>query len=185
VAAPSPEATASAVASATDAPVVSTRLAAAPPEAAVAGGFDVPKGRDAGKGRATPGAALKPASKHISGSNFALDVSTPGCRASEECAMTIKLVPGGEYHVNKEYPYKFIATPAPGVAFLGKADPNTFTKAAGDFVENGEKAATMTVRWSASSAGEAHVAGRYKLSVCSAAQCQIEEQLVDLAVPVM
>ncbi len=99
--------------------------------------------------------------------------------------MTITLATNGAYHVNKEYPYKFIATPATGVAFLGKSDPNTFTRASGDFVERGEKTALMTVRFKPTAAGEAKVAGKYKLSVCSADQCLIEEPMIDLAVPVM
>lgn len=139
-------------------------------------------GRPKGGGRAT---AAKPATKHIDGKNFTLDLSSDGCKAGEDCALTIKLAATGDYHVNKEYPYKFIATPSPGVTFLGKADPNTFTRAAGDFVEQGEKHGTMTVRFKAASAGEAKIAGKYKLSICSDEQCLIEEEMIELAVPVM
>ena len=99
--------------------------------------------------------------------------------------MTIKLVAAAEYHVNKEYPYKILATAAPNVTFLGKKDANTFAKDTGDFAEQGEKAATLTVRFKPTSAGEAKVAGTYKMSVCSAEQCQIEQQAITLAVPVM
>lgn len=99
--------------------------------------------------------------------------------------MTLRLAASGEYHVNKEYPYKFVAAAAPGVQFLGNGDANTFSRAAGDFREEGEKAATMTVRFKPSSAGEARVSGTYKMSVCSAENCQIETQAVTLAVPVM
>lgn len=130
-------------------------------------------------------AALKPAAAHIGGKNFALDVASPGCKAGDDCTMTIKLSPDGAFHVNKEYPYKFLASAAPNVTYLGKADPNTFTRAAGDFAEQNEKSATMTVRFKPSSAGETHVAGKYKLSVCSAEQCQIEEAMVDLPVSVL
>lgn len=143
-------------------------------------------GRDAGKaGAAAAAPALKPASKQFSGKNFNLDVTSPGCKVDTDCAMTIKLVAAGDYHVNKEYPYKFVATAAPGVTYLGKGDATTFSKAAGDFAEQGEKVATMTVRFKPTSAGEAKVAGTFKMSVCSAEQCQIESQAVDLAVPVL
>lgn len=152
------------------------------PSASVAAKKD-PKDPKAAGSAATP--TLKPASKHVTGKNFALDLASPGCKATEECSMTIKLAPGAEFHVNKEYPYKFIATPAAGVTFLGKSDPNTFARSSGDFAEQGEKSATMTVRFKAASAGEAKVAGKYKLSVCSADQCQIEEPTLDLTVPVM
>ena len=130
-------------------------------------------------------AALKPASKHVGGNNFGLDLFSPGCKATEECAMTIKLAPAGDYHINKQYPYKFIASAAPNVTFLGKADPNTFQRSSGDFVEAGEKSGTMTVRFKPASAGEAKVTGKYKFSVCSADQCQIEESNLDLSIPVL
>jgi RNA 3'-terminal phosphate cyclase len=70
------------------------------------------------------------------------------------------------------------------VTFLGKKDPITFSKDNGDFVEEGEKSGTMTVRFKPTAAGEAKVAGTYKMSVCSADQCQIEIQPIALAVPV-
>ncbi len=130
-------------------------------------------------------AALKPASKRVTGKNFALDLASPGCKAGEECAMTIKLSASGDYHINKEYPYKFVASPQPNVAFLGKGDANTFGRASGDFVEQGEKAALLTVRFKPSSAGEAKVSGTYKMSVCSAENCQIEQETVDLSIPVL
>ncbi len=99
--------------------------------------------------------------------------------------MTLRLATGGEFHVNKEYPYKFLATSAPNVTFLGNGDANTFSRAAGDFKEEGEKAAVMTVKFKPTAAGEAKVSGTYKLSVCSAEACQIEQQAVTLTVPVM
>jgi len=141
---------------------------------------------DAGKSRdGGVASGLKPASKRVEGNHFALELASPGCKAAADCALTIKLVASGEYHVNKEYPYKFLASAAPGVEFLGKSAPNTFTREAGDFVEQGEKVGTMTVRFRATAPGEARVAGTYKLSVCSADQCQIEQEKLELAVPVM
>lgn len=95
--------------------------------------------------------------------------------------MTIKLVAAGDFHVNKEYPYKFVGAAAPNVAFA-KTD---FTRAAGDFAEQGEKTGVMTVRFKPSSAGDVNVSGTYKMSVCSADQCQVESQPIDLTVPVM
>ena len=125
------------------------------------------------------------AQAHIDGRNFAIDVTAPSCKADTECALTIKLNVSGDFHINKEYPYKFVATAAPNVTFLGKADATTFSKAAGDFAQEGEKSATMTVRYKPASAGNAKVAGTYKLSVCNPDQCQIEQQAVSIDVPVM
>ena len=129
--------------------------------------------------------ALKPAASHLAGKNFVLDAASPGCRVDTPCTMTVRLAAAGEYHVNKEYPYKFVAAAAPGVQFLGSGDANTFSRAAGDFREDGEKAATLTVRFKPTAAGEAHVSGTYKMSVCSAENCQIETPTISLAVPVM
>ena len=128
---------------------------------------------------------LKPAATKIAGKNFSLDVASPGCRVDQPCTMTIKLATTGEYHVNKEYPYKFLASPAQGVTFLGNGEANTFSRAAGDFKEEGEKTGTLTVRFKPTSAGQAKVSGTYKMSVCSAENCQIEQQAVSLDVPVM
>jgi hypothetical protein len=165
-----PPATASASASA--APSASASAAPARTVARPDGGKNAVAGTTAARAR-------------IDGKNFALDVASPGCRTNEDCALTITLSVAGDYHVNKEYPYKFTATPAPAVTYLGKTDANTFSKAAGDFVEQGEKSAIMTVRFRPTAPGDVRVAGTYKMSVCSAEQCQIEQQQVSLAVPVM
>lgn len=129
--------------------------------------------------------ALKPAAARTSGKNFTLEAASPGCRVDAPCTMTLRLVASGDYHVNKEYPYKFIAAPAPGIHFQGNGDANTFSRAAGDFREESEKAAVLTIRFKPTSAGEAKVVGTYKMSVCSAENCQIETQPVSLSIPVM
>jgi hypothetical protein len=120
----------------------------------------------------------------VDGQNFSLDLASTGCKAGADCTLTIKLTAAAEYHVNKEYPYKFTAAAVPTVTFLGKKDASTFTKETGDFVEEGEKSGTMTVRFKPSAAGDAKIAGTYKMSVCSADQCQIEVQPLALNVKV-
>lgn len=146
------------------------------------------KAPEPGASTATPMAAkvteVGPGKQRIDGQNFSLDVTSAGCKAGSDCTLTIKLTAAADYHVNKEYPYKLTASAAPGVTFLGKKDANTFSKESGDFVEEGEKSGTMTVRFKPSAAGQAKVAGTYKMSVCSADQCQIEAQPIALNVPV-
>lgn len=127
---------------------------------------------------------LGPGRQRVDGQNFSLDLASTGCKSGAECTLTIKLVAAAEYHVNKSYPYKVITNAAPGISFLGKKDPNTFSKESGDFVEEGEKAATMTVRFKPAAAGEAKVTGIYRMSVCSDEQCQIEIQPIAVSVPV-
>ncbi len=162
--------------------------ASAAPSAAGAAPSAAPSAKAAAKASAKPepaAAPLKPAGTSISGKNFTLAVGSPGCRVDTPCAVTLRLTAAGEFHVNKEYPYKFTASAAPGVTFLGSGDANVFSRAAGDFREEGEKTAAMTVRFKPTAAGEAKVAGTYKMSVCSAEQCQIESQAVALTVPVL
>ncbi|MDB4935841.1 MAG: hypothetical protein JWP87_2813 [Labilithrix sp.] len=174
-------------------PVASASASAPASASASAGPHKSAVGASAAPTKQAPPAAsaapaLEPASTRVAGKNFTLDVSSPGCRVDTPCTLTLRLAATGDYHVNKEYPYKFTATATPGVTFLGSGpDPhaNTFSRASGDFREDGEKAATMTVRFKASAAGEARVSGTYKMSVCSAENCQIETQTVALGIPVM
>jgi hypothetical protein len=134
---------------------------------------------------AASSAPVKVAGAHLKGDHFELDGAANPCKTGTECSVTLKLVTSADYHINKEYPYKFTASAAPGIEFLGKGDATAFTRANGDFVEQGEKAGTMTVRFKPAAAGETHVTGTYKFSVCSAERCQIEQEKMDVAVPVM
>jgi len=173
----SASALASAPASASAKPSASAKTAASASPSAIAA--------VASASAAPPPQPLKPAAARITGKNFTLDVATPGCRVDTPCTMTLRLTAAGEFHVNKEYPYKFVATAAPTIQFLASGEANTFSRTAGDFREEGEKAGTMTVRFKPSAAGEARVQGTYKMSVCSAEACQIETPTVSLAVPVL
>lgn len=169
------------------APVFVAPAASSAPEIAKAGRTaDARKPTPAVASTAPPAPAPeKTVTGRVTGHHFALNLAATGCHAATECAMTITLVASGDFHVNKEYPYKFTASPAPNVTFLGKGDATTFSRAAGDFVEQGEKTATMTVRFKPGAAGDASLSGLYKFSVCSADQCQVEQQKLDLVVPVL
>lgn len=123
------------------------------------------------------------ATKHLEGDHFALDLETKGCKAGAECTMTIKLGIQGDFHINKEYPYRYVASDTAGVEYLGKGEKNKFTKEAGDFVANGEKAGVMTVKFKPQTAGKVKLTGVYKMSLCSADQCQIEEPSLELTIP--
>jgi hypothetical protein len=117
-------------------------------------------------------AASKPAPSHVAAKNFALDVAaSPGCRADAPCAMTIRLAATGDYHINKDYPYKLV--PASGLALDGQ-----------EWKQDAEKTGTLTVRFTPKAPGETTVGGTFKMSVCSAESCQIEQQPVSVAVAV-
>jgi hypothetical protein len=121
------------------------------------------------------------------GNNFVVNANVAACAANAECKVDLRLEAGPGFHVNAEYPYKFKAVAGPGLAFLGK-DPTsteTFSKAAGDFVldASNEHVGTMTVRFKPASKGNLSVTGVFKLSVCSAANCQLEQ--TNVTVPVV
>ncbi len=160
----------------TSSPVATAVASAAPHRPTPEGGA----GRD--------GAQLSSAVvSHVEGKHFALDTSSVGCHGDEECTMAIRLGARDEFHLNKEFPYKFVATTMPGVAYLGVPEPNVFSRAAGDFREQDEKTATMTVRFRLAKTrepGPVSLAGNYKFSVCSAERCQVEQQAITLRVPV-
>src|SRR4051812_13464670 len=112
----------------------------------------------AGCGRATEAEASAAASassstaapaSHVDGKNFKLDANGVGdCKAGGDCVLTLRLEAVGDYHINKEYPYKFKAEGS-GVEFQGTdaAGKNVFSKGAGDFTLEGEKVGTMKVKF--------------------------------------
>jgi hypothetical protein len=112
--------------------------------------------------------------------NFFVDAAPAACSAGAPCAVALKLVATGDFHVNDEYPYRFKADDAPGVTFLG-TDPTgatTFSKAAGDWQKADAKSGAMTVKFIAADPGPRAIAGTLKLSVCSAGACLLEQRQV-------
>ncbi len=125
-----------------------------------------------------------PAANHVDGKNYKIDIALAGeCTVQTECKLEVKLQAVGDFHINKEYPYKLKAEGS-GVTFTGTdaAGPNVFSKAAGDFKIDEEKKATMTVKFKPSKAGPLTIGGTYKMSVCSKDQCQLETQEISATV---
>ena len=148
----------------------------------------VPSGRPVAPAPPVPSdkVVLQPASTKVSGNHFTIDVASAGCVVGSACTITVRLEATGGYHINKEYPYKLVLSPTPNVEFLGR-DPgsaSTFSKSAGDFVTAEEHVATMTARLKPSAKGTASISGIYKMSVCSDANCQVEQTKIALDVAV-
>ena len=121
------------------------------------------------------------------GSNFFLDATPPGdCVVGATCSVIVKLVATGEFHINDEYPYKLKADDAPGVEFLGTdvAGKNVFSKVSSDWQKKDEKSGEMKISFRAADKGTKTVGGTFKLSVCSAQTCQLEQQQVHATVAV-
>ncbi len=118
-----------------------------------------------------------------SGNNFTVNSTVGTCTANAECKITLRLEAKGDFHVNKEYPYKFKMNAAPaGVTY----PTDTFSKANGDFTldASNEKVGTMTLKFKSANKGAVSISGVFKLSVCSAQNCQMETANVTVPVTV-
>jgi hypothetical protein len=122
---------------------------------------------------AAPGTASAP----LAGKPFYRVDRAPqaACASGAICEAALVLTALGNYHVNKDYPFKFIADPA--AAALQVDGQGTF--AFGD-----AKRGTMTIKFRPASPGTAKLVGTFKLSVCSDENCEIEAPTLELAVPV-
>jgi hypothetical protein len=121
------------------------------------------------------------------GNNFFVDAEQTGrCVVGANCVAALTLVAVGAYHINDEYPYKFIADAAPGVTFRGldSAGPNVFSKAAGNWSQRDEKTGVMNAAFTPSDRASRKLSGTFKFSVCSAQNCQLEHVPVSVALAV-
>ncbi|MEP7125643.1 MAG: hypothetical protein ABJE95_32230 [Byssovorax sp.] len=110
--------------------------------------------------------------------SYVAEIKAPGTyRAGAEGTVDITFATKGDYHINKQYPYKFKATdPAPeGIAY----SKPILLRADGTFEE---KSGSFKVPFTVSKAGKATVSGTLSLSVCSDANCIMDK--VELAVDV-
>jgi len=116
--------------------------------------------------------------------HFFVDAAPGDCAAGAACSLQLKVVATGDYHINDDYPYRFKANEASGVAFLGAnpADKTVFTKSAGDWQKAEEKAGTMTVKFTPAATGPKTISGTLKVSVCSAENCLLEQPSVSAVV---
>lgn len=121
--------------------------------------------------------------KEIKGNNFVLTAATASCKKGEECALTLRLEAQGAYHINESYPYKFTPGKKDDKALSENVEfvKENFSKAGGDFKKEGEKVATLTVRFKPTAA-KGKIVGTYKMSVCSEQNCQLEQQEIALDV---
>lgn len=96
------------------------------------------------------------------------------CTAGAACEAHLVLTALGGYHVNREYPFKFVGEAAPAAPVDGT----------GTFAVEDATHGTMTVRVHPAAAGTVKVAGTFKLSVCSDDTCEIETPRLELALAV-
>lgn len=97
-------------------------------------------------------------------------------KVGQSATVEVVLVPKGEFHCNDKYPYKVkLGTPPPGVSY-----PQ-------DIARDASVSATRTsvrVPFTATSAGDARISGKFSFSVCKADQCVIDSREVAATVKV-
>ncbi len=122
------------------------------------------------------------------GKSFEIEARGPAaCHVNTECAALVRLKALGGFHINKEYPYRFLAKANPAAKFAGKdpAGSESFSKAAGDFLIDSESEATLSVTFVPNRAGKMTIEGVYKMSVCSDEACEIEQSPISIDVTVL
>lgn len=106
--------------------------------------------------------------------NFRVD---PGpvaqCTSGGACEAKVVLTARAGYHVNPEYPYKFIADPSTELAVEGT----------GTFTVTDELHGTMTIAFRPAKAGTLHLSGTFRLSVCTPEDCAVEAPKIALSIP--
>lgn len=130
----------------------------------------------AGAPSASPSAASR-TEPPLAGKDFYRIDAAPlaECKAGTACQVELLLTAMGDYKVNKDYPFKFIADEKPGLSVHGN----------GSFAHQGKQSGALTVKFHADAAGTAQLAGTFKLSVCTEATCEIEEPKIALSIPVI
>lgn len=140
-------------------------------------------GQSGQKAAADPEAPMTPekiklTSARAEGPHYTVTLTPAPCTAKQPCSVDITIEAKGDYHLNEEYPYRvrMHAAPEGAAKWLGKEPPNQFSKSGGDFEMKTKTLGILKTRFQADNAGSVHVAGVLKFSVCSSANCEIENK---------
>ncbi len=127
-----------------------------------------------------PAAAGGAGCKHAAcADNFFVDTQAPAdCAVGSTCDLAVKLTATGDFHVNDEYPYRFKANDVAGIDYAGTdaLGKGVFSKPAGDWKKADAKTGVMTVKFTPREKGDKTITGTFKMSVCSAANCLLEQR---------
>jgi len=109
--------------------------------------------------------------------NFRLEMKSTGpYKAGQPGNVEVVLEPKGEFHCNKEYPYKIKLGTAPA----GITYPAAVVKS--DAISVAPEKAVMKVPFAPDKPGDAKLSGNFFFSICTSQQCVIENR--ELAVMV-
>jgi hypothetical protein len=125
-------------------------------------------------------AALAPGTAVVDDPNYSATLLLAGpCRHAQPCTLHAEIVAKGEYHINDQYPYKWKASEAPG---QGVTYPKPLVGREDGTFEH--MRAVLRVPFVAAAPGPVKVGGVLSLSVCSAANCLMYKQALELTVKV-
>jgi hypothetical protein len=125
-------------------------------------------------------AASAPARPSLDNANYRAEMKAPGpCKKDVTCTAEVLVEAKGEYHINDKYPYRFkLEDPPPqGIKYpkpvVGKEDGTM-----------DERKVVLRVPFVSETSGAKKVAGTLSLSVCSAANCLMDKQPLEVTVKV-
>ena len=100
-------------------------------------------------------------------------------KKDQQGIVRVVLTTKGDYHINKQYPYKFVTQdpPADGVTYPKKVVPR------GDGTYE-EKRAVLPVPFVPTKTGDLMVGGLFSLSVCTDANCLMDKARLEVSVKV-
>jgi len=112
--------------------------------------------------------------------NYSARIASAGpCKKDQTCTAEVVVQAKGDYHINDKYPYRFKLEDPPAAGL--KYPKAVISKEDGTMDEH---KVTLMVPFVPASAGDKKVAGTLSLSVCSAANCLMDKQQLDLTVKV-
>ncbi len=113
--------------------------------------------------------------------NYKVTIAPSGpYQKGKEGMVRVVIVTKGKYHINDQYPYKFVVQdpPAEGMTYTNK----TVRRADGKFEET---RAELPVRFTPQRSGTVQVGGILSLSVCTPSNCLLDKRplVLDIEVP--
>ncbi len=128
----------------------------------------------------SPASAAGPAVPSLENANYKAQIRPAGaCKKDQVCGTEVVVEAKGEYHINDKYPYRFkLEDPPPqGMKYpkpvVGKEDGTM-----------DERKVVLKVPFVSETSGAKKVAGTLSLSVCSAANCLMDKQPLEVTVKV-
>lgn len=111
----------------------------------------------------------------VEGQHVDVDVVSGTCHVGVPCVVTLQVAARGSFHVNQEYPHKFVAE---------EPEARTFRRSREAFAAPGQDVVTLVVSFVPDTAGGARLSGQVKTSACDDGTCAIETPRVSVVIPV-